>query len=229
MTEAEWLACADPQKMFEFLRGKASDRKWRLLACACCRRIWHLLLDESSHRAVVVAEVFADGLKTRSELLESWADAEVAVDPWASDQEAQDNPSWRETRMESEPGYLVACASDPDVAFAGVYEIIRLSPGGERHHQAMLFRDIFGNPFRPSPPLPSAVLAWNDGTVPRLAQAIYEDRKMPEGTLDTARLAILADALLDAGCEDEALIQHCREPGVHVRGCWALDIILGKQ
>src|SRR5581483_2599391 len=47
-----------------------------------------------------------------------------------------------------------------------------------------VLRDIFGNPFRPSPPLPPAVLAWNDGTVRRIAQAIYEVRKMPEGTFD---------------------------------------------
>jgi hypothetical protein len=90
-------------------------------------------------------------------------------------------------------------------------------------------RDLFGNPFRPSRPLPPAVLAWNDGTVPRLAQAVYEDRKMPEGTFDTARLSILADALLDAGCEDEELIRHCRSEGPHVRGCWAVDLVLGKS
>jgi hypothetical protein len=77
--------------------------------------------------------------------------------------------------------------------------------------------------------LPPAVLAWNDDSIPRLAQAIYDERLMPAGTLDTARLAILADALLDAGCEDDALIQHCRSAGPHVRGCWAVDLILGKQ
>jgi hypothetical protein len=91
-----------------------------------------------------------------------------------------------------------------------------------------LLRDIFGNPFRPSPPLPAAVLAWNDGTVRRIAQAIYEERRMPEGTLDTSRLAILADALLDAGSDDEDLMRHCRQPGAHYRGCWAVDAILGK-
>jgi hypothetical protein len=65
--------------------------------------------------------------------------------------------------------------------------------------------------------------------VRRIAEGVYEERRMPEGTLDTARLAILADALLDAGCEDEALIQHCRSEGPHVRGCWAVDLILGKD
>jgi len=95
--------------------------------------------------------------------------------------------------------------------------------------QGVLLHDIFRNPFRPSLSLPHAVLAWNDGTIPRIAQAIYDERHLPAGTLDPARLAILADALLDAGCDDEELIAHCREPGVHVRGCWALDLILGKS
>jgi len=95
----------------------------------------------------------------------------------------------------------------------------------ELQQQASILRCIIGNPFRPTPPLPPAVLAWNDGTVRRIAEGIYEDRKMPEGTLDNSRLLILADALLDAGCEDEALMEHCRSEGPHVRGCWAIDLI----
>jgi hypothetical protein len=98
----------------------------------------------------------------------------------------------------------------------------------ELRAQCDLLRDIFGNPFRPSPPLPPAVTAWNDGTVRGIAEGIYEDRQLPAGTLDTARLAILADALLDAGCDDEALIAHCRSEGPHARGCWAVDWILSK-
>ena len=92
----------------------------------------------------------------------------------------------------------------------------------ERPRQLGLFRDIFGNPFRPSPLLPAAVLAWNDGTVRRMAEGIYEDRAFE-------RLPILADALLDAGCDDEELIAHCRSAGPHVRGCWAIDLLLGKE
>jgi hypothetical protein len=81
----------------------------------------------------------------------------------------------------------------------------------------------------PPQPLPLAVLNWNDRAIPRLAGAIYEVRRLPEGTLDNAQLAILADALLDAGCDNEALIQHCRSEGPHVRGCWAVDLLLRKR
>ncbi len=88
-------------------------------------------------------------------------------------------------------------------------------------------RDIFGNPFRPVA-IDPAWLAWNSGIVSRIAQAVYDNRALPAGHLDPARLAILADALEEAGCADEALLSHLRSAGPHVRGCWALDLVLGK-
>jgi hypothetical protein len=100
---------------------------------------------------------------------------------------------------------------------------------GERWARAKLLRDIFGPlPFR-SITVSPAVLTWNDGTLPRLALVIYEDRKMPEGTLDPARLAILADALEEAGCTNQDILCHCRSGGEHVRGCWVVDLVLGKE
>jgi hypothetical protein len=99
-----------------------------------------------------------------------------------------------------------------------------LAEGGGAY--CTLLRDIFGNPFRPLPPL----LAQNDGTVQRLAQAAYNDRLLPSGHLDPARLAVLADALLDAGLPaDDEILLHLRGEGPHWRGCFAVDAVLGKS
>src|SRR5262249_32691175 len=86
---------------------------------------------------------------------------------------------------------------------------------------AQLLRDLFGNPFR-SIHIAPAWLAWNDGTVRRIAQAIYDERAFD-------RMPVLADALEDAGCTERAILAHCRQPGEHVRGCWVVDLILGKE
>jgi hypothetical protein len=99
----------------------------------------------------------------------------------------------------------------------------------EMPRQCSLLRDIFSAPFRPAPAIDPAWLAWHGGTVPQLAWAAYQERQLPEGTLGLSRLAALADALEDAGCTDAELLGHLRSPGPHVRGCWAVDLVLGKE
>jgi len=84
-----------------------------------------------------------------------------------------------------------------------------------------MLREIFGNPFRLVFVSPSW-LAWNDGTVVKIAQGIYSDRAFD-------RLPILADALEEAGCHDEDLLRHCRRKGGHSPGCWVLDHLLGRS
>jgi hypothetical protein len=91
--------------------------------------------------------------------------------------------------------------------------------------QAALLRDLFGNPFR----LVTADPAWLTPTVTNLAAAAYEERELPSGHLDAGRLAVLADALEDAGCTDALILAHCRNGGEHVRGCWVVDLLLGKE
>jgi hypothetical protein len=94
--------------------------------------------------------------------------------------------------------------------------------------QSDLLRDIYGNPFRPAS-LATAVLTWNDAIVVRLARAAYDERDMPSGHLDNVRLAMLADSLEEAGCRDPDILGHCRSGGRHVRGCWVIDLLLGKS
>jgi hypothetical protein len=84
-----------------------------------------------------------------------------------------------------------------------------------------LVREVVGDPFREALIQP-AWLACNGGVVPGLAQAIHDEKAFD-------RLAVLGDALEEAGCEDRALLEHLRRPGGHVRGCWALDAVLGKR
>jgi hypothetical protein len=94
------------------------------------------------------------------------------------------------------------------------------------HLESSILREIFGPlPFRPV----ALDLAWRTPIVTALATAAYEDRHMPAGTLDPDRLAVLADALEDAGCDNGDILSHLRGPGPHVRGCWVLDLLLGKE
>jgi hypothetical protein len=213
MTEAEWNSCTDPRKMLELLRarGQASERNLRLFACGCCRGIWHLLTDKCSRRAVEVVERFADGRAT-PQTFRKWhwaayeayeATGEAAYAPYAA-------------------GHRVADLAASDAADAAA------DAGQQRAGQCDLLRDIFGNPFRTSPRIDPLWLAWNDGTVKRLAEAAYEHRSLPEGTLDQARLAVLADALEEAGCTNEEILSHSRSASDHVRGCWLIDLLLKK-
>jgi hypothetical protein len=113
-------------------------------------------------------------------------------------------------------------------AFRGVDLMVHMPWWCAGEGGAYLLRDILGKPFR-SVSLNPAWLAWNDGTVVKLAEAIYQERELPSGHLDLTRLAVLADALEDAGCTDPAILDHCRQPGEHVRGCWVVDLLLGKE
>jgi len=90
--------------------------------------------------------------------------------------------------------------------------------------QAAIVKEVFGNPFRPIALKP----AWRTPTVTALATGTYNERVLPAGTLDPDRLAVLADALEDAGCDNEDILSHLRGPGPHVRGCWVVDLLLGK-
>jgi hypothetical protein len=90
----------------------------------------------------------------------------------------------------------------------------------ERAFQAELLRCIFGNPFRPVR-IDASWLAWGLGTAVRLARSIYEERRWDE-------MPILGDALQEAGCTDTEVLDHCRGAGPHARGCFVVDLLLGK-
>jgi hypothetical protein len=254
--ERTWLTCTDPEALLPELHGVASERKLRLFASACVRRVWDLL-ERRSRQGVEVAEAYADGRADAWDLiaatqaaLEARRQAEAhyiqADDEYELHLEA-DEPD--EGGDDGEAGYhayaRLAAAGDrlavadaahrllqtpPQPAqlarlLARVRWLVRQTTGiseeAEKARQALLLREVVGNPFRPVR-LHPAWLGWADQTVPRLAEGVYE-----EGAFD--RLPILADALEDAGCTCADILSHLRGPGPHVRGCWALDLILGLR
>jgi len=106
---------------------------------------------------------------------------------------------------------------------------VRAESRAAKARQADLLRDLFGPALFHTPAVAPAVLAWSGGLVQRLAEVAYEERSLPSGHLDGHRLAVLADALIDAGCDDAGLLEHLRGPGPHTRGCWPLDLLLAKR
>jgi hypothetical protein len=213
VTEAEWLACTDPTPMWDYLWEKGSNRKRQLFTCASCRRIWHLLTKQRSvfRHLVELAEQAADGLVTDQQLNDAWFGATGVSARW-------DYEATQQFATAAVTGQPYGDELDPAIPAVAV----------ELKAQANLGLCILGNPFRPITISP-AILAWHDSTVVRLAQAAYEERHLPEGTLDNSRLAVLADALEEAGCSSEEILGHLRGPGPHVRGCWPLDLCLGKS
>jgi len=222
MTEAEWLACDDTEPMLVFLNHRMTDRKSRLFACACCRQIWNYVSNSALRNAVEVSERFADQEATQSQLSAAARKARRV----ASD--------LREAAMANTPPSNWATGSYPAaeaaalVALKGIGLVrtaARLARAAllinevETIDHADLLRDIFGNPFRPVSFNPE----WRSDTVLALAHQVYEAR-------DFSAMPILADALQDAGCDDEAILSHCRDANQpHARGCWVVDLVLGKE
>jgi hypothetical protein len=232
MTEAEWLAGDDAQAMLAHLRSHGSgwtrrllswlrprrqddrERKARLFACACCRRIWPLLAAPRLREAVETAERFADGTASAAEL--AAARSAAADSPWGGAARAATATAW-------ESAWAAAARAPADAlravdwAAGDAGEALR----AERGAQGGLVRDLFANPFRPYRPAPQA--PWRaDAGVLEEAWAIYQKH-------DFDALPRLAERLAAAGCRDAELLDHCRAPGPHARGCWALDLLMGKE
>jgi hypothetical protein len=245
MTEQEWLASTDPTPMLFFLNERdASARKFRLFSSACARRLWSLMSGQPARQVVLDAERFADGWlleRERWERERAFRDTfppRMTPDfpvppPYLADMVAfytiwSNSCSYRGPTIHlNEHG---ARGVSQWVGFTlvfqetGDWEAWPASnhPIGraEADTHCRLIRDIFGNPFRPAV-LDPAWWTWNEGTIPKLAQGIYDDRAF-------GHLPILADALEEAGCAAE-VVGHCRQPGPHVRGCFVVDLILGKE
>jgi len=245
--EQEWLESQDVQRMLHYLREQASDRKLRLFAVACCRRVEPCLVDRRSQNNVEVNELYADGVADGNELESACRAADQALysidksSNYITQRDAAIAAYLLGAVLHATGNVTVVAKLTASVAGArargAAYESNQLTAGlsraarhaaeeaafqagqsQERQIQVAFLRCLFGNPFRPvtvDPP-------WLSSNVHSIAQGIYENRAFD-------RLPILADALEDAGCTNAEILNHCRQPGEHARGCWILDLLLDKK
>jgi hypothetical protein len=225
MTEAEWLEATNPFLLLNHIQKTMTERRMRLFSCSCCRTILNMNMDVRISNLLITSERFAEGIAT-SDDLEIATRASVEFEQENSN---EDLPAAYAVIHASTEGYIDAgevCNRITDAIFAQYEHVDKSSLITARHgvdthlaEMASIAHDIFGNPFRPVVANPE----WLTSTVIALAEGIYEDRAFD-------RMPILADALQDAGCDNDDILNHCRDAKqVHVRGCWVVDLLLGKS
>lgn len=231
MTEAAWLSCRTSRKLMEFLRGRLSERKLRLVGCACLRAAWPELALPEIRTAVEVAERIADGVATEAEAAEGFQKANFARNmttgtvrgiPKRYKKRVVWCTAWAVYELvvlldDEHSHYLHSLHDCVSSALDHLSETWQ-KPAFERRRQADVIRDIVGNPFSQTRFDP----AWRTTDVTLLATRIYDTREF-------GAMPILADALQDAGCTHDALLAHLRDPKqAHFCGCWALDLALAR-
>lgn len=222
MTEDGWLAdwpdsLASAEQRIEYLsrHRRVSPRKARLCGAAFCRAVPELMAKRVARRSVELAEEYADGLVSRR-VLREWrrkhSHPERFTRPWLQVRWL----AWKVCVDAVQPGPL-SFYVESVVHTCAWSDKPRLERYARGLH-SLLVRDIFGNPFRPVTPNP----AWLTPTVVSLARQMYDSR-------DFSPMPILADALQEAGCDNDDVLDHCRGEGPHARGCFVVGLILGKE
>ncbi|HEY1189720.1 MAG TPA: hypothetical protein VGE74_18880 [Gemmata sp.] len=219
MTEAEWFACGDPALVIGAIGRPAwTERRGRLFAVECCNRL-RALPDPRLRAVIETVERYADGLVAGTELSAASTIAVSSVE-WEA---RHDMSSWQSSAAEvvlaavSVEEYTVINSLVASVLAGRAQNDEPVTEAQQRRALVALMREIAWNPFRPV----AFNSAWRTADVVALAEGTYEK------AFD--RLPIFADALQDAGCGADDLLMHLRDPeAAHVRGCWALDLVLGK-
>jgi hypothetical protein len=207
VNESEWFAATDPAQVWWFVKNSVSERRLRLFACGCCRLLCDVM-NEASRDFVRVAELFADG-RVKPDVADRWR-ARVESDDRSLD------ALLGVSHFSAAPIAQAAVQRDRSALVATFVEA-EGGTRGEGRHKIGVFRDVIGNLFRPVGPDPR----WRTSAAIDLARTMYDSR-------DFAAMPILADALEEAGCDDAEVLAHCRGDGPHVRGCWVVDLVLGK-
>ncbi len=223
-TKAKWLRSKNLPEMLSWVSvTHTSSRKLQLFVCACCRSIYDILRVMVLREAIDNAEKYADGQISEDD----FRDFVIANSQFANVEFLA-----RQSHNEAVRNLMSEVASYDGFSQAKtircIGNILKLRKTESKAHPGLI-REIFSNPFPPYSTINPDWLIWNGSVVVSLALAAYDQRLLPSGQLDPARLAILADALEEAGCTDARILGHLRSAGPHVRGCWVLDLILGKS
>jgi hypothetical protein len=219
VTDSEWLISEDDSAMLEAVRPHASERQLRLIAVACCRHLRFMLNDSviagALDDAIGAAERYADGLGTKASLKRA-RQAVRAVRHGMSVVVGVPSPAWNAL-------WLTEVAASENACGSVIPEINRLAGMGliavhERPPTCNLIRCVIGPPSR----LNCTNRVSPTSEVVTLGRLIDERRSFEQ-------MAQLAQALEAAGCDDSDVLSHCRTHADHVRGCWVVDAVLGKQ
>jgi hypothetical protein len=230
MNEEQWLESNDPKAMLAFLwdSAMASDRKLRLFAAASFRQLAFLLPDDRQHLGIEMLERLPEGPPS----LQAWRrvteGVRLAVPRRrdAAEESSTDAHHYLGLLLHGELLYRELRSTAVEVHAVQVFTAP--AHAALKVEQARLLRDMIANPFRPPPWIDPASLTWNDGLIPKLAEAAYENRSLPSGELDKERLSVLADALEEVGAEG-SMLEHLRGPGPFVRGDWVVDLLTGRM
>jgi hypothetical protein len=220
MTEDRWQLCDNPDDLFHELGARINERKQRLFACGSCRLIESLLPDEPSQYAIDLMEHFADGTVNEAEARAARRSGRIdvvnAATLWAAEAVAAlTSFRYRSLPIHVEEITCHAARAARDAAGQSDW-------GRARVKQAAVVRDLLRYPARPPVVFDPAWLHWQNGLVVQMARTIYAEYRFTE-------LPILGDALEEAGCDDREVLDHCRNQPVHVRGCWLIDRLLGRD
>ena len=228
MNEQEWLENIVPQSLLECALISSSRRKERLILVECARRTFQNGEDRVT-QAILYAERLADNQPDRDERnsIEDNLPAPTIPDPQQRRErviyfllQRLDNPggalNWSRERLSDGIDAIKMASYTPQLATDRTARTIWESTINRSHTDVV--REVFGNPFRPVPFSPN----WRTSTAVTLASQMYESK-------DFSAMPILADALQDAECNNEDILSHCRSGGSHVRGCWVVDLVLGKE
>jgi hypothetical protein len=237
MTEAEWLKATFGLLLMEAADGMHRDADgtpmWRSVAArVACLALLGLVLPPGVQHWVDAAtenldvedrSASADRVlyQDRNQVYAAFRDAYAHANPTLKQRLAAAQDTFRGGDYYAEEDYMLEVDESSPTYTGPTY-------AADSATHCDIIRDVFGNPFHPVACDP-AWLVWNDGAIPKIAQALYHERQFPIGRLDVGQMAILADGLEDAGCTDSSILEHLRGPGPHVRGCHILDTLLGKS